>query len=146
MQFEIVPFEAWHMEVLGQIEAADGSRSITELNPAVLPILEKHNSWSLVSNRGEVVACGGTVEEWPGRHAGWLYFTPRTSQHMIRLYRLVKFFLSDVRGRIEATVLVEFEPGHRFVRMLGFEVENPPGLLKRYDPDGRDHIAYVRFQ
>lgn len=146
MGFRIEPFEAWHMEVLGRIQSAEGGHSVSELDPGVLPLLERHNSWSLLTSEDLVFACGGTIQQWPGRHTGWLYFTPATGGYMVRLFRLVRHFLEPVRGRIEATVIADFEQGHRFVKMLGFEVENPPGILTGYGPDGRDHIAYVRFQ
>jgi RimJ/RimL family protein N-acetyltransferase len=45
--------------------------------------------------------------------------------------------------RYESTVDVGFKQGHRFMKMLGFEVE---GYLKAYRPDGADMVLYARVK
>lgn len=146
MRYVIEPLDHWHLKALSVTEAAEGGNRVSTLPDEVVARLMQHNSWSLLSTEGDVIACGGTIEEWPGRHGGWLYFTLETRRHMIRLTRLVQSFLEPVRGRIEATVRRDFVAGHRFIQLVGFEVENPPGVLQAYGPDGEDHISYVKFQ
>lgn len=86
------------------------------------------------------------MEHWPGRHNAWFVPTSLAPHCMLRITRLVDKFTGPVKGRIEVTVRADFAAGHRWAKMLGFEVENAPGLLMGYGPMGEDHIAYVRFQ
>jgi RimJ/RimL family protein N-acetyltransferase len=44
--------------------------------------------------------------------------------------------------RIDATVVRDFAPGHRWARLLGFR---PYARLEAYGPDGQDHVGYERL-
>lgn len=48
-------------------------------------------------------------------------------------------FLRLSLRRMETTVRVDFRPGHRWAKALGFEYE---GVMRRYGPDGTDHALY----
>lgn len=100
------------------------------------------NSWT--GHLGALaVACGGTIEVWPKRHLAWCYLTRPAVPHLRRITRLAAEITALPEGRVEATVRADFPRGHRWMEMLGFEVETP--LLKRYGPYGEDHVGYVRF-
>ena len=144
MDVRTVRYRPEHLTELGQVEAAEGGTAISFLDPAMQAALSQYNSWTHLDGEGRVVACGGTIQQWPGRHLAWLYLTQQSARSMLPLTRAVRRVLDQVPGRVEATVLRGFEPGHRFARMLGFRVENDPGVLKAYGPGGEDHIAYVR--
>lgn len=137
MTRQIVPFKRWHMEWLE-------ARSPVGLvfSKAVCEQLETQNSWSAVLD-GDVIACGGTIEQWPGRHTAWAHLGPHTAPHMRWITRAVKSVLKDVKGRIEMTVRCDFEPGHRWAEMLGFRLETP--IMAAYGPDGEDHSGYIRI-
>jgi len=54
---------------------------------------------------------------------------------------LVKFLKRLDARRLETYVDVGFAPGHRWVKMLGFEVE---GYMKSFRPNGDDMVLYAR--
>lgn len=136
----VVPFKHWHYEwVLGA--PSTDSQGIA-LDVSTLSALEAHNSWTCVLD-GDPIACGGTMQQWPGRHIAWAYFTERTGPHMKFLTSVASDVLSKAKGRVEMTVRSDFELGHRWARMLGFKVETP--RMERFGPQGEDHAAYVRF-
>jgi hypothetical protein len=143
--YKFVPFEAWHMDALRVTDSVDGF-SAEVVDEYTAARLEQCNSWTLFNGEGYVIACGGTIEEWKGRHIAWVYNTQKASECMLKITRLVKQGVEPIKGRIEMTVRVDFEAGHRWAKLLGFEIENPPGILKQYGPLGEDHIAYVRIQ
>ena len=106
-----------------------------------------------------VLACGDTLAQWPGRHLAWAYLNATTGRHMTYITRGARRVIERAQGRVEFSVRRDFAKGHRWARMLGFDVENfpgtkieeypadavVPGLLRRYGPEGEDHVAYVRF-
>ena len=105
--------------------------------------LEGSNAWSLwVGDR--IVACCGTIEVWKNRHAAWAYFSTTSGKYMARATRFTsRYILPAAHGRIEAIVRADFAAGNRWLKLLGFAVENPPGILTAYGPDGSDYISYV---
>jgi hypothetical protein len=133
----IVPFKRWHIKWLLE-EGVPGFDATTA------QALETADSWTVVVD-GNPVACGGTLEQWPGRHVAWMYLNSKTGPHMLKITRAVNLALSKVKGRIELTVVEDFAAGHRWAKMLGFSVENAPGVLKHFGPSGENHVAYVRF-
>lgn len=136
----VVPFRAWHMGWVQDAGAAVGGEG--GLTAEVLLSLERQNSWTAVVD-GEPIACGGTMLQWPGRHIAWAYLNMSTGPHMRFVTRAVQEGLATVYGRIELTVRSDFEKGHRWARLLGFEVEAP--VLKAFGPLGEDHVGYVKF-
>ena len=133
---KVVPFRRWHLQWLYEDEVRH--------DVATQMAMEKDDSWTLVVN-GDPVACGGTMQQWPGRYIAWMYLNSKTGPHMRFITRAVRKHLDGVKGRVEFTVVRGFEQGYKWAKMLGFEVENPPGILKAYGPLGEDHVAYVRF-
>lgn len=128
----VVPFRSWHMEWINAAYVIDGTELAREV----------HNSWTGVVH-GSPIACAGTVTHWPGRHYAWAVLGSSTAPHMRWITREVLRRLDELKGRIEMTVLVDFKAGHRWAKMLGFEVETP--CMKGYGPVGESHAMYVRF-
>jgi hypothetical protein len=91
-----------------------------------------------------VIACGGVIEQWPGRGVSWAFLNTKMGAKMVACHRLVKryFDICPIK-RVEATVKVNFVAGHRWVRMLGFKLETP--IMKSYGPNGEDHSMYIRL-
>lgn len=143
--YRVVPFEAWHVEALSLAEDTEAGYSAL-LDPATHAPLEATQAWTVLSPGDDVVACGGTIRQWKGRYIAWAYMTPQTGRCMLRLTRLVREVLDEIVGRVEITVRADFDAGRRWAELLGFEVENPPGILRRYGPEGEDHISYVRVR
>lgn len=97
---------------------------------------------------GVVFVCTGAVIFWPGRAEGWaVVSTTATRWDMLWLTQRVREMLPEVAQRLglrrmEATVLADWVPGERWAEILGF---SPVGLLRQYDPAGRDHKGYVKL-
>lgn len=136
---DLVPFKRWHIAWL-QEQTGDAKDFMFDTD--TLLTLEKQNSWTLVVDM-RPVACGGTLQHWPGRHTAWTYLNKDTGRHMVAITKAVQSKLVPVKGRIELTVLHGFEQGHRWARILGFEVETPEML--GFGPNGETHTGYVRF-
>ena len=137
----IVPFRRWHYEWLVAARKTGEGKAVT-LNEGLLERLEAANTWTAVAD-GDPIAVAGTVMQWPGRHLAWAYLGEGTGPHMTWLTLATERNLSKLKGRIEATVRVEFEAGHRWMRLLKFQVETPE--MKGFGPQGEAHAGYVRF-
>jgi hypothetical protein len=93
-----------------------------------------------------VLGCGGAAELWGDRACVWSLLSDRAGPHMMAITRAVRGFILQLPyRRIEALVDREFEAGHRWARLLGFECETPGGM-RRFTPDGRDVSLYARVR
>lgn len=94
---------------------------------------------------GELQLCTGVNVYWPNRGEAWAVFHPHCRKNFIALHHAVKRHLETVPlRRIEAGVDVDFAPGHRWMRALGFELEAP--RLRAFLPDGRDASLYSKIR
>lgn len=95
----------------------------------------------------EIVGCAGLYPIWQGRAYLWAFISKNaTASDLLggtkfALKWLDRMFMSSSFNRIETAVLADFDAGHRWVTMLGFEKE---GLMKKYDPNGLDYVLYAR--
>lgn len=156
VKYQVVPFKRWHVAWLAEQGIAEGGQ--TGLDFGTLQYMEQCNSWTILFE-GKPLMSGGSLPQWPGRHIGFAYLHADTGPHMMYITRQAYKFIRLCKGRIEFTVRREFKMGHRWARLLGFHVENfpgvkieelgpddpCPGLLERYGPEGEDHVAYVLF-
>jgi hypothetical protein len=102
-------------------------------------------SYTVFSEDGRVMMCGGLVPYWNGRAGAWATFNKDCRREFIGIHRVVeRFFKIAPFRRIEAPVDVDFEPGHRWVKALGFTLEAP--LMKKFLPNGVDCSLYARVQ
>lgn len=136
----VVPFRPWHYAWLVG-NPSDGPVSV-KISELMLTQMAVENSWTGVVD-GSPIACAGTVRQWPGRHTAWAYLSPETGKHMRWVTKETLIVLAAIKGRIELTVRCDFELGHRWAKMLGFEVETP--VMKGFGPFGEDHTGYVRW-
>ncbi len=90
-----------------------------------------------------LIGCSGLFPIWPGRWQAWAVYSLDVGRYeMLKIYRWTRDFLDAHRyRRVETTVLTDFEAGHKFATMLKFKKE---GILRAYDPAGRDHTMYSR--
>jgi len=139
---QVVSFRRAHAEQI--LAAGDTQLGVLVMTPADMQILEVQNSWTLLVD-DLPVACGGTLEQWAGRHVGWAILRQDAGPHMKAITRITRRVLAMAKGRIEVTVRADFANGHRWAKLLGFTVENPPGILKHYGPEGEAHVSYVMF-
>lgn len=135
VKYMTVPFKRWHLKWLTH---ADGPVKISE---ADLLLLEGKNSWTIVAD-DTPIACGGTMEQWLGRHVAWAYLHENSGSHMNYVTRQSREIVAGPTGRVEMTVRTDFLAGQRWAGMLGFKAES---VMKQYGPEGEDHVGYVRF-
>jgi len=138
MNKQLVPFRRWHIAWL----QSNGGGCALPFDVDTLMTLEKQNTWTAAVD-GDPIACGGTIQQWPGRHHAWSLMNELTGPHMGFLTKAAKQRLSFAEGRIELTVRADFAQGHRWAKLLGFQVETP--VLVGYGPQGENHVGYVRF-
>lgn len=92
---------------------------------------------------GHVVACFGVVTVPTIGRMLWCFFAENTGQHFVRLHRFAtRFVQAHERPFLHATVEIGFEPGQRWLQMLGFTFVN---VLERYGPDARNHLLFVKL-
>lgn len=115
-------FEGMGIEKYGEAMAANGP------------------SWSLESDDGQIVACGGLFFQWEGRAVAWAFLSE--SSPMVALTRIAREILSAccIR-RVEAWTDVDFPQAQRWIRMLGFSHE---GRMASFSPDGHDMDLFSR--
>lgn len=101
-------------------------------------------SYTIMSGE-KVLLCGGVTQYWPNRAEAWAIMDEGSTSEFIQVHRAVKKFLDSCTiKRIEAAVDVDFEAGHRWAELLGFELEAE--CLKAYLPNGRDCSLYARVR
>lgn len=94
---------------------------------------------------GEPVACMGVVPLTPYRAQAWALISEAWTPTMRMVTRAALGWLQQTRyRRVEAVVSADFEAGHRWARMLGFEVEG--GRRPAFMVDGSDGYTYARVR
>lgn len=108
------------------------------------PLALKRMAWVGEDENGGILAIAGLAPQWQGRAIAWALVSSMAGKDFIKIHRAVEKVLIDSPfTRVEATVDVGFKPGHRWMKLLGFE---PEGYLKAYRPDGGDQVMYARIR
>ncbi len=138
------PFQPAHLDSI-ELQPAQAWLRGFAIDPAAFAAAAVPGlAWSGVVG-GTIVGAAGVLSLWPGRAQAWAWLAAIPPRHWTAIVRRMRAVL-DTAGaqgfhRIEATVLRDFGPGCRLVRLLGFETE---GLMRAYAPDGRDAFLYAR--
>lgn len=140
---EIVKFKAEHWD---QINGQDATLSLSRMVPAeYAKILEKQPYSYTFFSGDRIVAVGGIVENSPGRGEVWAEFAQTCRKEFLAIHLAAKRFLDICPfERVEATVDVSFAAAHRWIRLLGFELEAP--VMRKYSLDGQDYSLYARVR
>jgi hypothetical protein len=141
---EVVKFKAEHLEQLNEQQAT--AYLLAHVKPEHTAVMENSAySFTGISEHGRVVVCAGVVELYQGRGEAWAILDANCKREFLSIHNAVKRFLevSPVR-RVEAVVDEEFAPGHRWVQMLGFELEAP--RMRAYRPGGENCALYARVR
>lgn len=147
--YKLVPFKSLH---LGQMTPRQAQLAEYQwLNTIELDDDDCKLMRAFTGYKGDtLLGAAGIIPQWPGRWVGWACYTLAAANDrrtMLHIFRWTKDFLdhelrqADVR-RIETTVALNFEAGHRYAKKLGFNAE---GLLEKYTPSGGDCILYARI-
>lgn len=142
---KIVPFRAEHLRQLQVQNAQLKSMSWMPADQAeTIEQLGAIEAYTAIEG-DRVVGCAGVLELWKGRAAAWAFLAGDLGRKFVPFHRAVKRFLAVAEySRIEAEVALDFDEGHRWARILGFELENP--RMRKYFPDGSDAALYVKVK
>lgn len=92
---------------------------------------------------GVPVAAGGLVEIRPHHATAWAYVGADAGPAMVALTRAVRRVVgSRAYERVDTTVQGDFEAGHRWAEMLGFE---RVATLRRWGADRGDYTLFERI-
>ena len=139
----LVPFEAEHFSRMTVQEAQAWLQE--NVAPAELKGLEGAYAVTAMQD-GVPLVCAGVIPQWGERAFVWSFFSDRVNgRNFPAIHRLAVQFLDSLPfKRLEASVDVDFEPGHRWMRLLGFKIEAP--FQEMFQPDGKDSVGYVRIR
>ena len=135
----VIPFEAKHFY---DIDVQPAQAYVREyVSREHIESLEKLNSYTAVTDDGKLLMCFGFVEIFPSRALMWGFLSATSGAHMTAMTRIGKYLLEQIpHRRVEIEVDCEFEQGHRWARILGFELEIM--RLKCFRLDGGDSALY----
>lgn len=138
----IVPFVPTHLESLVLQPSQVGFTKY--FDAAYGPALQSGGPCFTGVEGDEVIGCAGVIRQWDNRAIAWALLSGVSGRSFPRIHKAVSRFLDSTEfRRIEAFVDAEFEQGHRWVQMLGFERE---GYMRAFNPDGRDAVLYARVR
>ena len=104
---------------------------------------EKGLAWT-AEHDGKILAIAGGDPQWENRAIAFALIAESAGRFFPAIHKAVRdFLIRTPYRRIEATVDVGFKEGHRWIKMLGFELE---GYMKAYRPDGADMLLYARVK
>lgn len=98
-----------------------------------------------INQQGRILVCAGVSEYWPGRAEAWAIIDRDSKKEFIFIHNAVRKFIEacPIR-RIEAAVALGFDAGHRWVKLLGFNLEAEK--LRAYLPTGEDCSLYAKIK
>lgn len=136
----IVPLKEEHIT---QIEMQNGQHYISAfISPEMRAQLQAGMSFTALDG-DTILGCAGVIEMWEGRAQAWAILSGKCGRNFVGIHRAVASFLSLKQyRRLEATADINFEPGHKWLKMLGFAAETE--RMKFYLPNGADATMYVR--
>ncbi len=90
------------------------------------------DAWSVIHD-GIIIFCGGFIDMGFGRALAWSLVSKHAAKHLYFITKntLAKFEKSGFK-RLEMIIDSDFEHGHRWARMLGFNLETPDGMPHYY--------------
>lgn len=140
---EVVKFKHKHIK---SIEQQDNDLiELSSFNYESYRHLENNRYSYTILSDGRPVCCIGVVEYWKGRGEIWAVIDRNIGSAFVGAVKAMKRMLNlcDL-SRLEATVIADFEQGHRLVKLFGFELEAP--LMRKYGVTGLNHSLYARVK
>jgi len=137
----VEPFRMAHLHALAERPTQAHIGAFLQCGP-YLQALERSDSWTAFDG-DRILGCAGLLPIWPGLSHCWALLADDIGAGMIGVTRCAHRMLRMHTGRIEAYVEAEFEAGHRWARILGFE-RDTPGVLRKWFPDGSGAVLYSR--
>jgi len=139
---KIIPFHPSHLWQI-RLQSAQVI-ALGEITPAYAEVLAASGP-ALTAVEGGLVlgSCGIASTQYTGGIL-WGFVGADCGPRMLKVHRAVARFIECSRQRrIEATVIAGFEPGCRWMKLLGFEFE---GVMRKYGSDGSDYLRYAKVR
>jgi hypothetical protein len=138
----IVPYQAEHLLAL-QLQPSQAYCAPLVSAEYARTLESAHAFTALVD--GQPITVGGVAELWANRALLWSFIDRRAGPHFVGVHRATLRFLESLPyRRIEAECDVEFGPGHRWLKKLGFVLEAP--RMRAFRVDGGDSALYARIR
>jgi len=136
----IVPFNKIHIDAMILQEKQKGLEYLETDDH--FKWLEGNDSFTALDG-DEVLCCAGIVTMAEGRGVAWAYRSQNIGHRMVSVTRAARKHMIGVckHFRIEMHVDCDFEAGHRWAKMLGFEKECD--RMRAFTPDKRDCALYA---
>lgn len=102
------------------------------------------NSYTVLDNDDEIIFIGGVYTIWDNRLAAWSLISKYAGKNFKFIINQTIRFLNEFPGcRIECYVDPDFNQGHRFAQLLGFECEAP--LMQKFHQNGTNASLYAKI-
>ena len=138
----VVPFEARHILDLQLQEAQKGLAPFIDADYARM--LEGQYAFSALEGE-EVLMVGGIMKVWDNRGLVWAFVGKGAGKRFLTIHKATLDLLDKSPYlRLEASTSCDFEQGHHWLKMLGFEIEAE--CMRAYNPDGSDAALYARVK
>ena len=134
------PFEAWHLGSIKLQESQEWVRGF--FVGADLVSLEGPHAMTVYSD-GAPVACGGAIGFGDGRACLWSFMGSNIGpREFVKVHAITKRLIDAMPfRRLEMYVDCDFENGHRWARLLGFDMECE--RMKSFQANGADSALYA---
>lgn len=139
----VEPLEAAHLEAL-VLQPAQAAWRDGMTSDQFRALAATDSAWTVMDDERRVLMCAGVIETGVGRGEAWALLSQDSGRSMAAVTRAVARYMDAAPfRRIEAVVAVNFAPGRRWAKMLGFRFE---GLMTAYLDDGSDAERWARVK
>jgi hypothetical protein len=143
MAIRIEPFEAGHFRRL-VLQPHQSAYRLILLKDEWQALSVAGEAWTAIDDEDVPMACAGVIDRGGGRGEAWAVLAGDIGLGMVPVTRAIqRGFRAMSYRRIEAMVACNFQPGRRWVQMLGFEFE---GVARAYMDDGSDGERWARVR
>ena len=137
---ELIPYEAAHLFELMEQGIIECCPSSSPYNIELAKSREDDIGSVTAVLDGQILACSGAKQVWPGVGELWATFSPQVDDHKVEIARLTRTVLDDIMTlgkfhRIQCHVVSNFYRGLRMAQFLGFDEE---GIARKYTMNAED--------
>lgn len=143
-KLRVVPFKKEYLSLLKlrdfELHRLEHIRQFPE-------VYEHGVGYSVFDNRN-LVFCAGVIPYWKGVGEAWIICDICVKHYIRELYHYTKLYLDKIIDiyklhRVQSSVMVDYQAGHRFLERMGLQKE---GLMRKYDWQGKDYFLYARVR
>lgn len=136
----------WEIGDTEKVELQDSQRYVQNLFnlSADLSFFSENDHCFTFEHDGEILAIALCAPLWEGRAEATMLISKDAGKHFKFIHKRIVEIMDNLDyRRYEATVDIGFKEGHRWMKLLGFEIE---GYMRKYRPDGADMVLYARVK